>query len=72
MGDQYASTISNLVKGGTIAGNQARFILQNSGYLPNDLPDPEKEPQQAIQLIQQQEGGDDDGNNSDERGSDPE
>ncbi|WP_065169527.1 phage portal protein [Lactobacillus gasseri] len=72
MGDQYASTISNLVKGGTIVGNQARFILQNSGYLPTDLPDPEKKPQQAIQLIQQQEGGDDDGNNSDERGSDSE
>ena len=71
MGDQYASTISNLVKGGTIAGNQARFILQNSGYLPNDLPDPEKKPQQAIQLIQQ-EGGENDGNNSDERGSDSE
>ena len=36
MGDQYASTISNLVKGGTIASNQARFILQNSGYLPTE------------------------------------
>ena len=69
MGDQYASTISGLAKDGTIAGNQARFILQNSGYLPSDLPDPEKKPQQAIQLIQQQEGGDDDGNNSNERGS---
>lgn len=67
MGDQYASTISNLAKDGTIAGNQARFILQNSGYLPTDLPDPEKKPQQAIQLIQQ-EGGDDDGNNSSEGG----
>lgn len=40
MGDQYASTISGLAKDGTIAGNQARFILQNSGYLPTDLPDP--------------------------------
>ena len=65
MGDQYASTISNLAKNGTIAGNQARFILQKSGYLPTDLPDPERKPQQAIQLIQQ-EGGEDDGNNSSE------
>ena len=65
MGDQYASTISGLAKDGTIAGNQARFILQNSGYLPNDLPDPENKPQQAIQLIQQ-EGGENNGNNSSE------
>ncbi|MDE6547272.1 MAG: phage portal protein, partial [Lactobacillus sp.] len=63
----YANTISSLAKDGTIAGNQARFILQNSGYLPNDLPDPESKPQQAIQLIQQQEGGENDGNNSSKR-----
>ena len=65
MGDQYANTISSLAKDGTIAGNQARFILQNSGYLPNDLPDPENKPQQAIQLIQQK-GGEKNGNNSSE------
>ena len=65
MGDQYANTISSLAKDGTIAGNQARFILQNSGYLPNDLPDPENKPQQAIQLIQQK-GGENNGNNSSE------
>lgn len=62
MGDQYASTISSLAKDGTIASNQARFILQNSGYLPDDLPTAEKKQQQSIQLIQQQpdqtEGGD--------------
>ena len=72
MGDQYASTISGLTKDGTIAGNQARYILQNSGYLPSDLPDPDKNPQPVIQPIQQQEGGDGDDNDSDERGSDPE
>ncbi|CCI82313.1 phage portal protein, HK97 family [Lactobacillus hominis DSM 23910 = CRBIP 24.179] len=34
MGDQYASTISSLTKDGTISSNQARFILQKYGYLP--------------------------------------
>ena len=86
IGGQYAKSLNRYVQAiiselndklhanisGTIAGNQARFILQNSGYLPTDLPDPEKKPQQAIQLIQQQEGGDDDGNDSNERGSDSE
>ena len=66
MGDQYASTISSLTKDGTISSNQARFILQKYGYLPEELPAPEKKPQQAIQLIQASEGGDDDGNNSSE------
>lgn len=69
MGDQYASTISSLAKDGTIASNQARFILQNSGYLPDDLPTAEKKQQQSIQLIQQQqpdqtEGGDTSDENS--------
>lgn len=71
MGDQYASTISSLAKDGTISANQARFILQSYGYLPQDLPAPEKNDQvQKIQLIPQEKGGDDDGNDSDERGSD--
>lgn len=67
MGDQYASTISSLAKDGTIASNQARFILQNSGYLPDDLPVAEKKQQQSIQLIQQPtttEGGDTSDENS--------
>ncbi len=66
MGDQYASTISSLTKDGTISSNQARFILQKYGYLPEELPAPEKQPQQAIQLIQASKGGDDDGNSSSE------
>lgn len=69
MGDQYASTISSLTKDGTISSNQARFILQKYGYLPEELPAPEKQPQQAIQLIQASKGGDDDGNSSSEGNS---
>lgn len=59
MGDQYATTISSLAKNNTIAPNQARFILQQSGYLPSDLPDAEKTAQPVIQINpNQQEGGD--------------
>lgn len=69
-GDTYASNISGLVKNGTIASNQARFILQNSGYLPSDLPDAEKQAQQQIIIGNQpQEGGGNDGNNSDQGNS---
>lgn len=53
LGDQYATTISSLAKDGTIASNQARFILQQSGYLPDDLPTADK-------VIPQTEGGEDD------------
>lgn len=59
MGDQYATTISGLAKDNTIAPNQARFILQQSGYLPSDLPDAGKTAQPVIQINpNQQEGGD--------------
>lgn len=67
MGDSYANTISNLAKANTIAGNQARFILQQSGYLPTDLPNPEKQPQPqvVIQSSDTQEGGDRSADNQD-------
>lgn len=50
MGDQYATTVSGLVKTGTIASNQALYILQSTGYLPTDLPKAEKAPQQIFQI----------------------
>jgi HK97 family phage portal protein len=62
MGDQYATTISGLAKDNTIAPNQARFILQQSGYLPSDLPDAEKTAQPAIQINPNQREGGDSGN----------
>lgn len=64
MGDNYATTISTLAKNGTIAGNQARFILQKVGYLPDDMPTAEKPPTPVIvqQSQPNSEGGDDDDN----------
>lgn len=66
LGDTYASTISGLAKDGTITGNQARFILQKNGYLPDDMPAPEKQPApvviQTTQQTEPDEGGDDDDN----------
>ena len=40
--DGYASTLANLVKNGVIAHNQATFLLQETGYFPETLPDAEK------------------------------
>ncbi|MBD8084912.1 phage portal protein [Limosilactobacillus sp. c9Ua_26_M] len=50
-GDAYVTNISNLQKNGTIASNQATWLLQQAGYLPEDLP--EKEQSQAqVQAVQ--------------------
>lgn len=50
-GDAYVTNISNLQKDGTIASNQATWLLQQAGYLPEDLP--EKEQSQAqVQAVQ--------------------
>lgn len=40
LGDQYASTVSTLVKEGTLAPNQAQYVLKEAGYFPSDLPEP--------------------------------
>ena len=45
LGDTFASTISSMVKSGTLAGNQAAYVLKQAGYLPGELPkaeEPEK------------------------------
>lgn len=39
-GDSYANTLSTLSKNGTIAQNQASYILQQTGYFPEDMPEP--------------------------------
>lgn len=40
LGDSFATTMSGLAKDGTIANNQATWVLQQSGYFPDDLPEP--------------------------------
>lgn len=40
--DGYASTLANLVRDGVIAHNQATFLLKETGYFPETLPDAEK------------------------------
>lgn len=46
-GSDYRNNISNLVKSGTLAGNQGRYLLQQQGYLPVDLPDAKPNPNQS-------------------------
>ncbi|WP_270320917.1 phage portal protein [Levilactobacillus brevis] len=55
LGDAFATTLSGLAKDGTIANNQATWVLQQLGYFPADMPE----------AIQSAEGG---GNN--EEGND--
>ncbi|MCT3589322.1 phage portal protein [Levilactobacillus brevis] len=49
LGDSFATTLSGLAKDGTLANNQATWVLQQSGYFPEDMPDPAK-PAQPEQL----------------------
>ena len=37
-GDAYAANILNLQNNGALAANQATWLLQQAGYLPEDLP----------------------------------
>lgn len=39
LGDSYATTISNLRKNGTIAANQAAWLLKESNYFPEEMPE---------------------------------
>ena len=67
LGDNYASTISNLQKNGTLGANQAAWLLQQANYLPDDMPEKEqpKAQVQPVQMVssddkQSTEGGDND------------
>ncbi len=69
LGDEYASMITNLQKNGTLGANQASWLLQQVGYLPDDMPEKEqtKVQVQPVQMVssndkQPAEGGDDDEN----------
>ncbi|MYY50948.1 phage portal protein [Ligilactobacillus salivarius] len=57
--DSYAQVLSGLTKDGMLAHNQARYLLQGTGYLPDDLP----EPQSA--LLNPPKGGDANGKDTD-------
>ncbi|MGY5340525.1 phage portal protein [Levilactobacillus spicheri] len=48
LGDAFATTLSGLAKDGTIANNQATWVLQQLGYFPADMPE----------AIQSAKGGD--------------
>lgn len=39
LGDSYATTISNLRKDGAIAANQAVWLLKESNYFPEEMPE---------------------------------
>lgn len=39
LGDSYATTISNLRKNGAIAANQAVWLLKESNYFPEEIPE---------------------------------
>lgn len=67
LGDNYASTIANLQKNGTLGANQAAWLLQQANYLPDDMPEKEK-PTTQVQPVQvvSTKGGEDDGENSDQ------
>lgn len=66
LGDEYASTIANLQKNGTLGANQAAWLLQQANYLPDDMPEKEetKVQVQPVQMVsgnkQSSEGGDKD------------
>lgn len=53
-GDNFASEIGDLSSKGILSGNQGRYVLQHYGYLPNDLPTPDKS------IVPANEGGEDD------------
>ncbi len=39
LGDSFAATLSGLAKDGTIANNQATWLLQQTGYFPDEMPE---------------------------------
>ena len=50
LSDDYATKISALIKNGTITGNQGEYLLKQSGYLPDDLPERQETKQTRINL----------------------
>ena len=44
LGDSYATTISNLRKNGILAANQAAWLLEESNYFPEEMPEASTSP----------------------------
>ncbi|WP_409475265.1 phage portal protein [Lactiplantibacillus plantarum] len=65
LGDSFAATLSGLAKDGTIANNQATWVLQQTGYFPDEMPAAEKSPTQQV-VIRSGKGGDNDDKESDD------
>lgn len=57
LGDAFATTLSGLAKDGTIANNQATWVLQQLGYFPEDMPEAKNPTTQKV-VIQSAKGGD--------------
>lgn len=57
LGDAFATTLSGLAKDGTIANNQATWVLQQLGYFPEDMPEAKNPTTQQV-VIQSAKGGD--------------
>ncbi|UWF32600.1 phage portal protein [Lactiplantibacillus plantarum] len=65
LGDSFAATLSGLAKDGTIANNQATWLLQQTGYFPDEMPDAKNPTTQQV-VIQSGKGGDNDDKESDD------
>lgn len=64
LGDDFASTLSGLAKDGTIANNQATWMLQNVGYLPDDMPEAKTQPVQQLVVQSGTKGGESENDDS--------
>lgn len=65
LGDSFAATLSGLAKDGTIANNQATWLLKQTGYFPDEMPDAKNPTTQQV-VIQSGKGGDNDDKESDD------
>ena len=60
LGDNYATAVSNLRKNGTIAANQASWLLKEADYFPADMPKASEPPKPISTRDKPTEGGDND------------
>ncbi|MDV7758251.1 phage portal protein [Liquorilactobacillus mali] len=66
LGDSFATTLANISKSGGLANNQFSWLLQNAGYLPEDMPAAKQQPIQQVVVGGTSKGGDDDDETSDD------
>ncbi|EJF00338.1 phage portal protein [Liquorilactobacillus mali] len=65
LGDGFATTLANISKSGGLANNQFSWLLQNAGYLPEDMPAAKQQPIQQVVVGTPSEGGDNDDSSTD-------